>query len=249
PPSPFAAEEPPAIPPSHAAASAEPLPAAPLPDLPEAPDAPVSPYEQPAPAAPMHEEQPAPAAVSALPEHSAAPASAPAALVATRRPEPPGEGRLADRIRRRLGLSESGPAGGQEVGSSSLAERQSPAPVSTPALVSGGSMQVVAAGQAIQHRSLRHGQHFQVEIPALQRADFQGKTCQVRLTAENLETGETMRLASALAPLPQQALRLPSAGQQLEPGGYRLTAVVHLQADPGQVFFRESRLLVVNAEA
>lgn len=91
---------------------------------------------------------------------------------------------------------------------------------------------------------LRQGQQFQLAIPALQVPDDQGKTCQVRLIAENLETGEQLRTSDTCHPN-TSALRIPRRPMELPSGGYRLTAVLGSLTEPRQVFYQESRLVVV----
>ncbi len=151
--------------------------------------------------------------------------------------------RLAARIRRSLSL----PASSEP---EEMPETTFRLPMATEAAAvkkSGGEaavFSVVADGSDQHQTALQSDQHFQVEIPTTQLPEIQGKSCHARLLAVNLETGEQVRAADSCQPGPS-ALRFPKRPLQLPPGGYRLTAVLGLAADPRTIFYRESRLVVV----
>ena len=151
--------------------------------------------------------------------------------------------RLAARIRRSMSL----PVSSEPEEFPESAFQQPIAAQASAAKKSGGKatvFSVVADGSDQHQAALQHDQHFQVEIPTAQLPDFQEKMCHARLLAVNLETGEQLRAADSCQPGPS-VLRFPRRPLQLPPGGYRLTAMLGLAADPRTVFYRESRLVVV----
>lgn len=177
---------------------------------------------------------PAPEAVASGPHRSRLSDSPTAPLVANER--------LAARIRRSFALPGT-------VEPEEIRETTAPPPVAVkaPAEKVGGKaavFSVLTEGSGQHQAALQHDQHFQVEIPTAQLPEFQGKPCHARLVAENLETGEQIRAVDSCEPSPA-ALRFPKRPLQLPAGGYRLTAVLGLSADPRTVFYRESRLVVV----
>lgn len=150
--------------------------------------------------------------------------------------------RLAVRIRRSLSLSDASEAAEpQETAAVAFEAAQT---VTPQARAKVGVFSVVTEGSDQHQISLLQGQQFQVEIPAMQVPDDQCKTCQVRLIAENLETGEQLRTSDTCQPN-ASALRIPRRPIQLPSGGYRLTAVLGSLTEPRQVFYQESRLVVV----
>lgn len=152
--------------------------------------------------------------------------------------------RLADRIRRRLEMAE--PVQEEEPVEASVVN---PSPSSAPTrhmVRWSGGLRIVTADEATHQRTLRSNQAFQVEILGLEGADLQGERCEMRLSGENLETGEVTHLGTLMSTASAAPARLPQTGCHLSPGGYRLTVVGRLPQSPAQVFFRESRLLVVD---
>lgn len=196
-------------------------------------------------AEPAEPEQPAPQTIVAQAQAPEIPASQP------RRSQQPDSSamplvaneRLAARIRRSLSL----PASSEPEALPEAAFRQPIVAQASAVKKLGGEapvFSVVTDGGTQHQAALQHDQHFQVEIPAAQLPDFQGKMCHARLLAVNLETGEQVRAADSCQPGPS-ALRFPKQPLQLPPGGYRLTAMLGLTADPRTIFYRESRLVVV----
>lgn len=150
--------------------------------------------------------------------------------------------RLAVRIRRSLSLSDASEAAEpQETAAVAMEAVQT---VTPQARAKVGVFSVVTEDSDQHQIVLRQGQQFQLAIPALQVPDDQGKTCQVRLIAENLETGEQLRTSDTCHPN-TSALRIPRRPMELPSGGYRLTAVLGSLTEPRQVFYQESRLVVV----
>ncbi len=152
--------------------------------------------------------------------------------------------RLAARIRRSLSLP---PESSEIAELPEAAFRQPIVAEAAAAKKLGGKaavFSVIADGDDQHQAALQHDQHFQVEIPTMQFPDFQGKMCHARLLAVNLETGEQVRATDSCQSGPS-TLRFPKRPLQLPPGGYRLTAMLGLAADPLAVFYRESRLVVV----
>jgi len=84
----------------------------------------------------------------------------------------------------------------------------------------------------------------QVEIPTDGLDDFRGQACHASLWVEVLESGHRFQHTETCVP-DEQPLRLPQQSLALAPGGYRLTASLHLMADPRKVYYKESRLVVV----
>ncbi len=178
----------------------------------------------------------APETLARQPRRSPQPQSSATLLVANER--------LAARIRRSLSLpaSSSEP---EEIPEAAF--RQPIVAQASAAKKAGGKaavFSVVADGGDQHQAALQSDQHFQVEVPTTQLPEIQGKQCHARLLAVNLETGEQVRAADSCQPGPS-ALRFPKQPLQLPPGGYRLTAMLGLAADPRTVYYRESRLVVV----
>lgn len=84
----------------------------------------------------------------------------------------------------------------------------------------------------------------QVEIPTDGLDDFRGQACHASLWVEALESGHRFQHTETCVP-GEHNLRLPQQSLVLAPGGYRLTASLHLMADPRKVYYKESRLVVV----
>ncbi len=103
---------------------------------------------------------------------------------------------------------------------------------------------VIAGGEPQHQGVLQAGQHFQVEISMEELGAFCGEPCRAALLIKNLESGHDHRLSEACIP-GSRALRLPRQPIQLTTGAYRFTAVLSLDADPRKVYYKESRLLVV----